>query len=450
MFVERLSLIGEISYPTYNPYSYERTTDPTVVWPNHEDKTAFVLSGNYDSPDFVCHVASSPASDYVEVTAGDSINLKWTKWPISHVGPIITYIANAGGDFSQVDKVNLPFVKIEELGLIHNSTDKSQLQGYYAANKLIDADGDWTFTIPQYVAPGNYIVRHEIIALMGAKDVGHAQHYPQCINVKVTGNGKDPIASGTRAKDLYKATDPGIEIMIYKDLDYQIPGPKLYKPNDAVPVVSSATQAGISSALPTSASAGIPSTTLISVVSSAPIRGRNATAFPPFHYAPSQTQAAASTPSSTPSKSPNTGKADEYTYDFSGLSGGKSVTEEAASKNSGAEQTEGTTESAGTAKTEGATEGVSTAPSTGTTEQTGAGQTEGPQTYDYSGLGKETHPETTPANNEISSSFSPEDFTLPKGATPEQLIAFLEKLLNKLKERVLNKKRRYARDFSMH
>ena len=431
-----LSLTDELSYPTYNPYTYERMTDPTVIWRSDEAKTAFVLPGSYDSPDFVCHVNGSPASDFIEVNAGDSINLKWSRWPDSHIGPIITYIANAGGDFSKVDKVNLPFVKIEELGLIHNSTDKkNKPEGYYAANKLIDAGSQWTITIPDYVAPGNYIVRHEIIALMGAVNLGKAQHYPQCINVKVTGNGKDPIASGTRAKDLYKATDPGIQNMIYKDLDYKIPGPKLYKPNDATPGVYVATQAAISSAPSTPASsAGFPSTTLINV----PIRGGNATAFPSYHFKPSQTQAAAITPSSKPATTTNTDKADQYTYDFSGLNGGGSATEEGAVKNDGAGQTEDVIKSASTGQTEDAVKSAST------------GQNAGQKTYDYSGLGQETKPTITPANDETSTSFSPKDFDLPKGATVEQLIAFLEKLLNKLKAAVLNKKHRYARDFSVN
>lgn len=437
-------------------------TDPTVVWPNNENKQAFVLAGNYDTADIVCHVNNSPAPDFVEVAAGDFINLQWTDWPISHIGPIITYLANAGGDFSQVDTVNLQFVKIEELGLIRNSTDKSKPQGYYAANKLIDSGNKWMFQVPDYVAPGNYVVRHEIIALMGAIHLGHAQHYPQCINIKVTGNGKDPIASGVRAKDFYKATDPGIQVMIYKDIDYQIPGPKLYQPNGAVPPVESTTPVVTPSPQRTSvAPVVIPSTTL----TSAPIRAKNATAFPSFHYVPHQTQAAASTPSRKPWGKPNTDKAAEYTYDFSGLSGVNSGTEESAVKPSGAGHTEGTTESAGAGKTEGATEsasagktegetegateGASSGYPDGTTEHTGGGQTNGAKTYYYSPPVKENHPKPKPESHQISSSFSPEDFTLPKGATVEQLIAFLEKLLKALKEKVLHRRRKYARDFSM-
>lgn len=338
-----------------------------------------------------------------------------------------------------MDKNNLAFVKIEELGLIRNSTNpKVTPQGYYAANKLIDAGGDWTITIPSYVAPGNFIVRHEIIALMGAVHLGHAQHYPQCINIKVTGNGKDPLYAGTLAKNLYKATDPGIQIMIYKDLDYIIPGPKLYKGKNAAAgnfyeseaAISSVAPAAISSAPPNPGpSAGFPLTTLINVPSSVPNRGINATAFPVYHPKPVQTPSAASTSPSKATNTPKPGNGGGYSYNFSGLDDDNSITEGGTVTDSGTGQTEGNGENTATGETQDAPTGV-------------------PKQYNYSGLEQETKPTPTPSNDETSS-FSSEDFDLPKGATVEQLIAFLEKLLTKLKAAVL-KKRSYPRDFSMH
>lgn len=435
-------------------------TDPTVVWRNNEDKQAFILAGNYDTPDIVCHVDSSPASDAIELKAGDSMNFQWTEWPLSHRGPIMSYLANAGDDFSKVDKVNLQFVKIEELGLIHNTTDKADLQGYYAADKLRDSGNRWTITIPNYVAPGNYVVRNEIIALMGAKVLGQAQHYPQCINIKVTGNGKDPIASGVRAKDFYKATDPGIQVDIYQNFNYQIPGPKLYQPNGAVPVVGSTAPAAIPSAQVTSASpvivastvasAAIASITPVSLPSGVPLPASNATAFPSFHYLPSKSRAAAaaSTPSSEPSKTSNTDKGGDYTYEFPGLGDGKTGTEESAPKKAGTGPTKGATESTGTGPTKGTTESTGTK---GVTKSAGTGTTGGAKTYDYSPAvdTNEKPPTSTPGNEKASSFFSAKDLTLPKGATVEQLIAFLEKLLQALKAKALNGRRTRARDFSM-
>jgi hypothetical protein len=328
-----------------------------VVWPNNEAKQAFMLPSAYSSPDIVCHKNSFPANEFLEVAAGGSIDLRWTPWPISHSGPIITYLAPAGEDFSKVDKVNLQFVKIEEMGLIRNSTVKSKLEGYYASNKLIDEGNKWTVNIPADVAAGNYIVRHEIIALMTAYKPDSTQHYPQCLNIKVTGNGKDPLASGVRAKDLYEATEPGIKVMIYGDVNYQIPGPPLYKFDGAVPAVKSPIQSASNpssasvSAAPTalvtkSSVTTIPDTplssspvktpvtvsvgasaTLISESSSVAVRPNNATLYPSFVRSPSKTPSAPSTPTLTPSES---SKPNVYNYEFSGFNNGKSAMETAA------------------------------------------------------------------------------------------------------------------------
>lgn len=48
---------------------------------------------------------------------------------------------------------------------------------------LIKNNFSWDLTIPN-LAPGNYVVRHEIIALHAAGQANGAQSYPQCINRK--------------------------------------------------------------------------------------------------------------------------------------------------------------------------------------------------------------------------------------------------------------------------
>jgi len=38
-------------------------------------------------------VGSEPAPLHAPVRAGDVVNLRWTHWPDSHMGPVITYMA---------------------------------------------------------------------------------------------------------------------------------------------------------------------------------------------------------------------------------------------------------------------------------------------------------------------------------------------------------------------
>lgn len=84
-------------------------------------------------------------------------------------------------------------------------------------------------TIPN-LAPGNYVIRHEIIALHAGGQTNGAQSYPQCINIVVSGSGTVKLSGGTPATSFYKASDPGILFNVFRSFDsYTIPGPALQK-----------------------------------------------------------------------------------------------------------------------------------------------------------------------------------------------------------------------------
>ena len=99
---------------------------------------------------------------------------------------------------------------------------------------LTDANNVWKVTIPQGLS-GPHVLRTEAFALMGAGNLGHAQMYPQCINLEIAGpaHGVDPCTSGADCRlgrELYKTTDPGLFISIHKAIaKYLIPGPALWR-----------------------------------------------------------------------------------------------------------------------------------------------------------------------------------------------------------------------------
>ena len=83
--------------------------------------------------------------------------------------------------------------------------------------------------IPSGLAPGNYVLRHEIIALHSAGSANGAQAYPQCLNLKIGGSGSSALPAGTPATSLYTAEDPGILFSLYGAFDsYPIPGPEVW------------------------------------------------------------------------------------------------------------------------------------------------------------------------------------------------------------------------------
>ena len=158
------------------------------------------------------------------VAAGDRINLQWTEWPDTHHGPVIDYLANCGESCETVDKNTLEFFKIDGVGLV----DGSEVPGTWGDDQLIANGNSWMVEIPSSIAPGNYVLRHELIALHGAGSEDGAQNYPQCFNLQVTGSGTDQ-PSGVLGTKLYSPTDAGVLVNIYASLStYVVPGPTLY------------------------------------------------------------------------------------------------------------------------------------------------------------------------------------------------------------------------------
>ncbi|OKL64371.1 Endoglucanase-4 [Talaromyces atroroseus] len=256
-------VIGDAFYSGYIVTQYPYMEDPPAVigWATTATNLGFIDGTEYADPDIICHQNATPAQLSAPVAAGGTVELQWTPWPDSHYGPVITYLANCNGNCSTVDKTQLNFVKIDQAGLINDT----QVPGTWAANELIAANNSWTVTIPSSIEPGNYVLRHEIIALHSAQEVDGAQNYPQCINLEITGSGT-ASPSGTPGEDLYSPTDPGILINIYTSLStYIIPGPTLWSgassdvvaPASATPSASTTTAAAAAAAASESVSTSV-------------------------------------------------------------------------------------------------------------------------------------------------------------------------------------------------
>ncbi|QSZ34557.1 hypothetical protein DSL72_006151 [Monilinia vaccinii-corymbosi] len=222
-----------IYYNGYNPsYQYTSPAPVTVGWLIPQDlDNGFIAPSAYTSSDIICHEAATPAQIEAPVAAGGKVELQWTAWPLSHKGPVIDYLANCNGPCETVDKTTLQWFKIDQVGLV---SPTSQTSGYWGTDVLIANNNSWTVEIPSRIATGNYVLRHEIIALHVAGSANGAQNYPQCVSLAIKGTGTTKPA-GVSATTFYTPTDPGILFDIYGTLtNYTIPGPALY--SDAVTV----------------------------------------------------------------------------------------------------------------------------------------------------------------------------------------------------------------------
>ncbi|KAJ5548548.1 endoglucanase-4 precursor [Penicillium frequentans] len=244
-------------------YYYESDPPELIAWSTNATDDGYVAPTAYDTSNIVCHKGSAPGALSAPIAPGGSVTLTWNTWPDDHHGPVITYLANCNGSCSDVDKVDLAFFKIDAGGLINDTV----IPGTWATDELIADSYSRTLTIPTDIAAGEYVLRHEIIALHGAEDLDGAQNYPQCINLNVTGSGT-ATPSGTLGEDLYKDTDPGIYVDIWATLTtYDIPGPTLYTAGSAATataaVASSATTSTDATAAETTSASASVSTTAV-------------------------------------------------------------------------------------------------------------------------------------------------------------------------------------------
>lgn len=89
------------------------------------------------------------------------------------------------------------------------------------------------FNIPQCIAPGQYLLRVEVLALHSANRPGQYQFYQGCAQINVSGSGSLVPSQTVSIPGAYRANDPGIQVNIYgvkgqPDMDgkpYSIPGP---------------------------------------------------------------------------------------------------------------------------------------------------------------------------------------------------------------------------------
>jgi lytic cellulose monooxygenase (C1-hydroxylating) len=86
------------------------------------------------------------------------------------VGPIIVYLAKVD-NAANAGTTDLKWFKVAENGLSG---------GQWAVDTMI-ANGGWHyFNMPSCIAPGDYLMRVELIALHSASKPGEAQFYMEC------------------------------------------------------------------------------------------------------------------------------------------------------------------------------------------------------------------------------------------------------------------------------
>ncbi|CAN9285119.1 unnamed protein product [Alternaria alternata] len=150
----------------------------------------------YDGPindvssnDIVCNGGPNPTaktSTVITLQAGSTAKLTWrhtlTSGPSdvidsSHKGPVMAYMKKVS-DAKTDSGIGGGWFKISE-----DAFDGSK----WGVDRLIANQGVQTVTIPKCIAPGQYLLRGELIALHSASSSMGAQFYMECAQINVTG-----------------------------------------------------------------------------------------------------------------------------------------------------------------------------------------------------------------------------------------------------------------------
>ncbi|KAK4188564.1 glycosyl hydrolase family 61-domain-containing protein [Podospora australis] len=220
-------------YHGFDPRPNQVNPADRVGWFAANTDDGFVTPAQYNTPEIVCHLSGSPPVAHAPVKAGDRIHVQWNGWPMSHVGPILSYVAPCTGTqngCAGVTKTNLRWTKIDDSRPVF-VPPSAAAPASWATDLLIARNNSWQVQIPSNLKPGPYVLRHEIIALHFAADANGAQNYPLCMNLYVEPPAT-PAANTFKldsidARSFYKPTDKGILFDPYQTTHttYVVPGP---------------------------------------------------------------------------------------------------------------------------------------------------------------------------------------------------------------------------------
>ncbi|KAF8972277.1 cellulose-growth-specific protein [Flammula alnicola] len=216
-------VIGGTTYAGWQPYNTP-TGQTSIERPYSSYDPILSVSASI----FSCNDngQASAAQLSATVPAGTSITAKWSQWTHAQ-GPVTVYMAKCPGSCTSANSNTLKWFKIAETGLISGTVGNGQWGTGIVQNTLA-----YTTTIPAALAAGEYLIRHELLAIHQANT---PQFYPECGQLIVTGGqGQTPSASYLVSfPGAYNASDPSININIYDaaaatTTAYKVPGPAVW------------------------------------------------------------------------------------------------------------------------------------------------------------------------------------------------------------------------------
>ncbi|KAI0393432.1 carbohydrate-binding module family 1 protein [Xylariaceae sp. FL0594] len=187
---------------------------------------------------FACNANPSSPAGKCTVAAGSTVTIEMHQQPNDrscaseaiggdHHGPIQVYLAPVSDARTAVGS-SASWFKIFADTWAKNPSGSNGDADFWGTKDMNKCCGKMNVKIPSDIAPGDYLLRAEALALHVAGSKGGAQFYMTCYQITVTGGGSAKPA-GVSFPGAYSATDPGILVDIHAPLaTYIAPGPTVY------------------------------------------------------------------------------------------------------------------------------------------------------------------------------------------------------------------------------
>ncbi|KIJ24777.1 lytic polysaccharide monooxygenase [Sphaerobolus stellatus SS14] len=225
-WVAQLVIDGK-SYPGNDPFIPQNAVPSPIRLVNSSDPVR-----GAQNPFMGCGLQAKPAALIADANPGSKVDFHWLtdipdKLWIHMIGPAITYMAKCDTSCDTFNSNNAKWFKVDQQA----QPNPRNLSHWIAED--VHNGAPVTVTLPKNVAPGGYLLRHELIGLHSPLPGGLGpEYYPSCSQINIASNSNPTVNPSQTVSfpGAYTGNEPGITLNVFVNPNikpYDFPGPAL-------------------------------------------------------------------------------------------------------------------------------------------------------------------------------------------------------------------------------
>lgn len=195
-------IIGGKAYPGYNGLNPSASPE-TIQFQWENMYPTFTI----DDIKIRCNKGTS-AQLIAPVKAGENVTAIWKQWTHEQ-GPVMVWLFNCGNNFAGCTGDTKGWFKMDQMGMWGTQLNSKNWGTAIVREKL-----EWSSVIPKNIAPGKYLIRHELLSLHQKK---MPQFYAQCAQIEIEGGGNaiPPEEFLYKIPGYAAQDDPGVLVSVW-------------------------------------------------------------------------------------------------------------------------------------------------------------------------------------------------------------------------------------------